>query len=50
MKTDTQIGIRVTTEFKERLEKQAAEERRSVSNLIINVMAEYLDEREKEKD
>ena len=42
-KTDSQIGLRVTSEFKDRLEKQAERERRSVSNLIIKVMEEYLD-------
>ena len=43
MKTDSQIGIRVTREFKEQLEAQAAKEHRSVSNLIIKVMMEYLE-------
>ena len=42
-KTDTQIGVRVTNEFKARLEAQAQRERRSVSNLILKVMEEYLD-------
>ena len=42
-KTDTQISCRVTHEFKARLEAQAARERRSVSNLIIKILREYLD-------
>ena len=42
-KTDTQISMRVTNEFKTRLEQRAEKERRSVSNLIIKVMEEYLD-------
>lgn len=42
-KTDTQIGIRVTSEFKEALEKQAEKERRTVANLIYNVMSDYLE-------
>lgn len=42
-KTDAQIGIRVTREFKEALEVQARKERRTVSNLIIKVMEEYLE-------
>jgi len=46
-KTDTQIGFRVTTEFKEKLEVQAQRERRSVSNLIIKVLEEYLAEHER---
>ena len=46
-KTDTQISVRITSEFKVRLERQAEKERRSVSNLIIKVMEEYLDSQEK---
>ena len=42
-KTDTQISVRITNEFKARLACQAEKERRSVSNLIIKVMEEYLD-------
>ena len=45
-KTDTQISVRITNEFKARLERQAEKERRSVSNLIIKVMEEYLDSQE----
>ena len=46
-KTDTQISLRVTSQFKARLERQA--ERRSVSSLILKVMEEYL-EQEEEKE
>ena len=42
-KTNAQIGIRVTSEFKEQLEQQAQKERRTVSNLIIKVMEDYLE-------
>ncbi len=42
-KTDTQIGFRVTSEFKARLEAQAQKERRPVSNLILKVLEDYLD-------
>lgn len=45
-KTDAQIGLRVTKEFKERLEVQAKKERRSVSNLILKVMEDYLQEQD----
>lgn len=49
-KTDAQIGIRVTSEFKERLEAQAQREHRTISNLITKVMEEYLEQAEpKEK-
>lgn len=47
-KTDAQIGIRVTSEFKARLEAQARKERRSVSNLILKVMEEYLESQREE--
>ena len=43
-KTDTQISLRVTSQFKARLE------RRSVSNLILKVMEEYLEQQEEEKE
>lgn len=43
-KTDAQIGIRVTSEFKARLEAQAQRERRNISNLILKVMEDYLEQ------
>ena len=46
-KTETQITIRVTQELKDRLEKQADKERRSVASLIRIVVEDYLDEPEK---
>ena len=49
-KTDAQIGIRVTSQFKARLERQAERERRSVSNLVLKVMEEYLEQQEEEKE
>ena len=45
-KTTVQVGIRVTSEFKARLEAQAQKERRSVANLIFKVMEEYLEQQE----
>lgn len=48
-KTDTQIGIRVTSEFKAKLEAQARKERRSVSNLVLKVMEEYLESQQEEQ-
>ena len=45
-KTETQISIRMTNEFKARLEAQAQKERRSVSNLILKVMEKYLEQQE----
>ena len=47
-KTETQVAIRVTYEFKERLEAQAQRERRPVANMIRKVMEEYLDAQERE--
>ena len=49
-KTDAQIGIRVTSEFKKALEVQARKERRNLSNLIIKVLEEYLEAQEKEAE
>lgn len=49
-KTDAQIGLRTTREFKARLEAQAARERRNVSNLIIKVMEEYLEKNEPKEE
>lgn len=49
-KTETQVAIRVTYEFKERLEAQAQRERRPVANMIRKVMEEYLDKQEKEAE
>ena len=48
-KTDAKIGIRVTSEFKAKLEAQARKERRSVSNLILKVMEEYLESQKEEQ-
>lgn len=45
-KTNAQIGFRVTDEFKTRLEAQAKRERRPVSNLIVKVLEEYLEQAE----
>ncbi len=45
-KNDKQIGFRVSEELKRRIEVQAEKEKRSVSNLIIKVMTEYLEQHE----
>ena len=45
-KTDAIITMRVTSEFKARLEAEAQKERRSVSNLILKVMEKYLEQQE----
>ena len=45
-KSDKQIGFRVSEELKRRIEVQAEKEKRSVSNLIIKVMIEYLEQHE----
>lgn len=44
MKTDTQICFRTTSEFKAQLEAQAKREHRPVSNLIVKVLEEYLEQ------
>lgn len=47
-KTETQITIRVTNEFKARLEAQAERERRSVAGMVRIVLEDYLREKESE--
>lgn len=47
-KTETQITIRVTNEFKARLEAQAERERRSVAGMVRIVLEVYLREEESE--
>ena len=41
-KKDTQVTVRMTSEYKTRLETQAQKEGRSVANLIHKVMKDYL--------
>ena len=45
-KSDKQIGFRVSEDLKRRIEIQAEKEKRSVSDLIIKVMTEYLEQHE----
>lgn len=47
-KTETQVAIRVTHKFKERLEAQAQKERRSVARMVRIVVEDYLAEKETE--
>ena len=47
-KTETQITIRVTSDMKARLERQAEKERRSVANMVRNVMEDYLKEQNRD--
>ena len=49
-KFDAQLGIRVTKDWKSRLEQQARREMCSVSALIVRVMEEYLSSKEKENE
>lgn len=49
-KTETQIGFRVTYEFKSRLEAQAEKEHRPVANLVHKIVEEYLEQQEKQEE
>jgi predicted transcriptional regulator len=40
------LNIRIDEKLKKRLERQAKKEDRSVSNMILKVMRDYLDARE----
>jgi len=46
MKKDM-IGIRLTPEMKEKLQQTANKEMRSLSNLVLKILTEYLDKQEK---
>ncbi len=48
-KSNAQIGLRLAGGLKEKIERQAKKERRSVSSLIIKVMEEYLESCEDEE-
>ena len=50
MKTETQMSIRVTNDFKERMEKAAEEERRSVAALMKIILEDWLNEYEKKEE
>ncbi len=41
------LNIRIDERLKKRIKRQAKKEQRSVSNMILKVMRDYLDEREK---
>jgi predicted transcriptional regulator len=41
------LNIRIDDKLKKRLEKQAKKEQRSVSNMILKVMRDYLDDKER---
>ena len=47
-KTETQITIRVTSDMKAQLERQAEKERRSVANMVRKVMEDYLKEQNRD--
>ena len=41
------LNIRIDERLKKRMERQAKKEQRSVSNMILKVMCDYLDDKEK---
>ena len=49
-KATEQIGLRVSKTLKTRIEAQAEKERRKVSNLIIKVVEDYLDEQDRKEE
>lgn len=49
-KTDDMIGIRVTKEFKEKLQERADFEGRSLSNLVKRACKKYLEDIEEAKN
>ena len=49
-KTDDMIGIRVTKEFKEKLQERADFEGRSLANLVKGACEKYLEDIEEAKN
>lgn len=47
-KTET-LAFKIEPEFKERIVKRANEENRNLSNFVVNVLTNYLDEIDKAK-
>lgn len=45
----SQIGMRIPKTLKEKLEERAIENGRTLSNLIINILNDYINEIEKAK-
>ena len=41
------LNIRIDERLKKRMKRQAKKEQRSVSNMILKVMRDYLDDKEK---
>lgn len=41
------IGVRITPEIKEKLQKIADKEMRSISNLVLKILTDYLKDHEK---
>ena len=48
-KTDSIIGVRVSSELKKQIEAQAAKEHRSMSNLVVKIITEYLERMESDQ-
>jgi predicted HicB family RNase H-like nuclease len=42
------LNIRIDERLKKRMRRQAKKEQRSVSNMILRVMRDYLDDKEKQ--
>lgn len=47
-KTET-LAFKIEPEFKERISKRASEENRNLSNFVVTVLTQYLDEIDKAK-
>ena len=46
---ETRIGVRMESELREKLEKLATEDRRTLSGYILKVLQDHVAEREKPK-
>jgi predicted transcriptional regulator len=50
MSVSTQVSVRLNTELRTAVERAAEEERRTVSNLVRNVLADWAKGRETQAD
>jgi predicted HicB family RNase H-like nuclease len=49
MARDTSINVRVTAELRARLEKLAADDKRSLSGFVLKVLQEYVEQHDADK-
>ena len=49
MVRDTSVNVRITAELRAKLEKLAAEDKRSLSGYVVKVLQEHVEQHERDK-